>query len=380
MLQNIEIQNFKQFAHLFVPRIAPITLLGGKNNAGKTSFLEAVYLCYAQPDDVFLKLNGIRRVSPLILSPKELWEPYFYQREVVKNPIKIQWLESAEEFLLEAGRQEESEGELTEEFSLRNPSPHGGQNAPGRVIARNYPLFLRVEKKGGENQGEHSVFRLLDNASATVQRKVSKSMQDRRERWNIKYLSAHFAYGTDEVIQAFGQLDLDNRKEEVIRAAQIIDPRIRDISTIVTDGQSGRLFATAQLEGGAVQKIPLQSMGDGVNRLLVMVISILATPGGIVLIDEMENGLHYSIQGRLWELLIRAAKSVKAQIIATTHSNACQMGASEALAKLRKEEGLIAEKDFLYLRMAKAENGTIHARPYDQETFLHALKNGIEVR
>lgn len=379
MLEDLTIRNFKQFEEFSIKKLAPITLIGGRNNAGKTSLLEAIYACHAQPEEMFFALNRTRRISPETLTPGELWEPYFFQRDVVAHPILLQWREKNGVYSLSVGRDVATEGQQTEEIRLDSAS-QGVQNESSG-LAQSYPLLFRLWP--GSKPGiweERTVLRLMNSTRASVQRKVPVPAQHARGAWRIKYLGAHFSYGAQEVIRSFGRIELENRKSEVIRAVQIIDSRIEDISTIVTGGQQGRLFATVRGEGGSLRKVPLESMGDGLNRLLVMVISVLTTPFGVVLIDEMENGLHYSIQAKLWETLIRAAKSVAAQIIATTHSDACQLGACEAIEKL-KADGDFAEDEFLYLRMAKDENsGKVYARRYDQATFLHAMQNRIEVR
>ena len=111
-----------------------------------------------------------------------------------------------------------------------------------------------------------------------------------------------------------------------------------------------------------------------------MITTVLATPNGIVLIDEMENGLHFSMHEILWELLIRAANAVQAQIIATTHSEACIDGAFHAIEKLKSQPNFdFGEDEFTYIRMAK-NGASIQARGFDQETYSYAVKTGIELR
>jgi ATPase-like protein len=111
-----------------------------------------------------------------------------------------------------------------------------------------------------------------------------------------------------------------------------------------------------------------------------MIITVLATPNGIVLIDEIENGLHFSIHELLWELLIRAATSVHVQIIATTHSEACLDGAFHAMKKLKSQPDFdFGEDEFSYIRMAKS-GSSMQARFFDQETYSYAMQTGIELR
>src|SRR5207245_792380 len=72
---------------------------------------------------------------------------------------------------------------------------------------------------------------------------------------------------------------------------------------------------------------------------------------GFLLIEEAENGLHYSIQPDVWRLIFRVASRMNVQVLATTHSWDCieafQTAASEAgpevgmLIRLRQKGGKI---------------------------------------
>lgn len=53
----------------------------------------------------------------------------------------------------------------------------------------------------------------------------------------------------------------------------------------------------------------------------------------MLLIDEIENGLHHSALATIWEGLFLAAKEVGVQIFATTHSLECIQAAHEAMAR-----------------------------------------------
>jgi len=69
--------------------------------------------------------------------------------------------------------------------------------------------------------------------------------------------------------------------------------------------------------------IPLSSMGDGMLRVLQLLLAMYPAKGGYFLVDEFENGLHYSVQEGLWKLLFDLAIRMDIQVFATTHSSDC---------------------------------------------------------
>ncbi len=64
-------------------------------------------------------------------------------------------------------------------------------------------------------------------------------------------------------------------------------------------------------------------MGDGINRILTIVLALVHSKKGYLLIDEFENGLHYTVQEDLWKMIFKLAKELNVQVFATTHSDDC---------------------------------------------------------
>ena len=44
MLSSLKIRNFRTFSHLFIERLGRVNLILGKNNVGKTTLLEALFI------------------------------------------------------------------------------------------------------------------------------------------------------------------------------------------------------------------------------------------------------------------------------------------------------------------------------------------------
>ena len=117
-------------------------------------------------------------------------------------------------------------------------------------------------------------------------------------------------------------------------------------------------------------------MGDGIRRILQLFISMEKARDGFLLIDEFENGLHYSVQTEVWQLLFRLAKQRNIQIFATTHSLDCVKGFQKAS---EQSEDLAMLFNFSRSRLT-TDNNKIIVDGYDKENLKNLVESGWELR
>ena len=169
------------------------------------------------------------------------------------------------------------------------------------------------------------------------------------------------------VAEWIGKLELDGKKEQIIQALQILDPAVSDISIIPKGGQI-QLYVKL-----GSKLLPLGLAGDGLNRLLFIILSIVANPDSVILIDEIDSGLHYSMYTALWETIARTAREGRCQVIASTHSYECIVGAVEGIRKAGRAQ------DFCYYRISRDGQNTL-AHRYSGELLDSAISMNMEVR
>jgi AAA15 family ATPase/GTPase len=114
-------------------------------------------------------------------------------------------------------------------------------------------------------------------------------------------------------------------------------------------------------------------MGDGMRRILAYTASLVSAENGVVLVDEIDTGLHYSVQTDMWRLVLETAEALNVQVFATTHSWDCIEAFQEAMA----EEGW-PERGQL-LRVSRDGDAT-RAVLYSGEELAIATAQEIEVR
>jgi AAA15 family ATPase/GTPase len=113
-------------------------------------------------------------------------------------------------------------------------------------------------------------------------------------------------------------------------------------------------------------------MGDGMVRLFNLALALVNSKGGILLVDEIENGLHYSIHEKLWELVFKTARDLDVQVFATTHSWDCIEAFQRAACEDTSSEG--------YLIRLGWRRDDIVATVYDENDLAIVTRDHIEVR
>jgi hypothetical protein len=189
-----------------------------------------------------------------------------------------------------------------------------------------------------------------------------------RIAWSIASVYLTSVVGrTESDLEFFGRIEAAKRQSEVLPALQILEPRLERLSLLPLAGQS-----VIHGDIGLPRLVPMPFMGEGMRRVLSIVLAIANAPGGVVLIDEIENGLHYSVMKDVWKAIAVAARQMDVQVFATTHSLECVLHAHEAFS----------EGDVYDLRLYRLDrlNGEISVLDYDKQMIETALDTGLEMR
>lgn len=356
MINRITLENFRGFKSFMVP-LTKFTLFGGKNNSGKTSLLEAFFFNYSHLDpNCFFKMNYLRHMNDQpLFTAERLWEPLFYDFNTQK-PLKIK-LEH-DERTSELVMFKNSVSTIPQDMYTNIPS---GGVLPNSFLS-NYPLAFTYKTGKYEEKGNYLIH------SNVVHTQVEKQNEDAATSQMILLFKSETFLDTNIVAQWFGQLVLGDKKKLVIDALKCFDKEIVDIQTIVK-GSYGYLYV--MFENG--KKMPVSYMGDGMNRMLNILLGILSNPGSIILLDEVENGFHYSMYQQLWKLIGSAAVENDCQIIANTHSWDMLQGAMDGLKSIEQD------KDLSYIRLDRNSH-EIKAHIFSSDLLDYALSSEVEVR
>jgi hypothetical protein len=181
------------------------------------------------------------------------------------------------------------------------------------------------------------------------------------------FLAARTRIPLQEDSERFGKLEIIGKQDVLLKTLQVLEPRLIKLSVIVSGG-----VPIVHGDIGMGRLMPLPVMGEGMARLASLVLAVGNAANGVVMVDEIENGLHHTILPKVWLAIGEAAREFNTQIFATTHSLEC----IEAAHKAFKESGIY---DFRLHRLDRIGD-SIKGVTYDEETLEAAIETGLEVR
>ncbi len=357
MIEMLKFENFRGFKKIELSELKPITLISGKNNTGKSSILEGIFLFldHISPD-CFSKINYFRGTT-IPNNSLLLWESIFYHMDTGKQ-LQISM------------KKENIFSSLT---YLRDDTfipPNDINTSPEMMNQIIFSAKSAYTLKFQYQRGIYSEDGHFIASPAGMVRNITTSLvHNQIDPMPSAYFinSAIINSNNSLIAEWFGRVELEGKKQQVVNILQLIEPEIYDLSTIAANNQVQLYVKIGQ------QLLPLRLAGDGLNRLLYLILSIVANPDNIILIDEIETGFHYSMFPKLWESISKAALENNCQIIATTHSYECIVGAIDGIEKADRKS------DFCYLRIDKIENGNL-AILYSADLLKAAVMTNMEVR
>ena len=167
--------------------------------------------------------------------------------------------------------------------------------------------------------------------------------------------------------EAFGALQLEGRESEVLSILQTIEPRLESLTPIPMKNTT-----VVHANIGTGRPIAVRLLGEGFSRLFSIAVGMERARGGMMLIDEVENGLHYSVMKEVFSNLHDIATRFDVQVFATTHGAECIYAAFEGLENSN-------ERDFTYHRIDRVDDRS-KATHFDKVMMETARYHDMEVR
>jgi len=342
-IKNIEIKNFKCFEDFKADGFGQVNLIGGKNNVGKTAFMEACYLSsnYASKIMEHPKFEynygaaGIEKewmyfeiIKSLIIIQQNR-EQLDFITEWIKEEIQLVTYEDCEITLNDVHKIDMDGSSLNTEFKYHSWSSY--EKSSINHFQKN-KYFYKIYKKNNPP--------LIHNTSFTT-----------------PCNSNH--YNLRDMIDT---LKIENENESI----EIILGTIFEISSI--DIIKNKLMVKHE---GTFKD--LNYFGDGLKHFLHIILMLFVNKDKVIYLDEIENGIHYSNLDNLWKIILKISKDNNLQIFATTHSKECIESFNRVQQELKDKEG----KNTYYFEMYKnIRKNNITMRKIDKEQLAYELQQG----
>ncbi|MFH1097597.1 MAG: AAA family ATPase [Candidatus Desantisbacteria bacterium] len=356
MYKTFKVKNFRCFEDLELENIQRVNLIAGLNNVGKTALLEALFLYGGESNpQIANRVNAFRGFGggnsfKISEATSLLWANLFFGLNTSRN-VELEGVDDQGEKRSLRFRI------LPQRFVPIEIIEDQSTPAINRSSAEYGGFEYECEDKEGIKK-----YRLLIN-----RQRISVEPVPPLQLFPEYFLSARRYIPTSEEADLFSNMEIKNQQNLLVETLKIIEPKLQRIALITRGG-------IPMLHGdiGIGELMPLSAMGDGMVRICSIVMAIANAPNGIVLIDEVENGLHHSVLKKLWTAIGDIARRFNTQIFATTHSYECIAAAHTAFSESQTD-------DFSFYRLDRI-NEKIASVHQEQKILDFAIENELEVR
>ncbi|MDQ7086176.1 MAG: AAA family ATPase [Sulfurovum sp.] len=261
-IKQIEIKNFKCFEDFKAEGFGRVNLIGGKNNVGKTAFMEAIYISNSKKN-----LNHIIRMRYISDILEDLWQ--------------------------EIGKK------FSENFITHKVNEHENYQIISNIDKLKVKIIFKSSNKARKTDYDNSYSKIIEN-----------ELED----------------------------TLDNYLKEFDNSIE----KFRMIKSQPHCQKNGKFYN-------------INEFGDGLGKFISLILLVLSSKDSIILIDEIDNGIHYTNLDKLWEIILKVSKDQNVQVFATTHSKEC----IESYARVAKK---LEDEDITYIKMTRAKRWKSNCR------------------
>ena len=388
MLNSLKIQNFRSLKNLEIQKLGRVNLIVGKNNSGKSTVLEALRVYAGNA-----KLSLLREISA---GHNERYEIGKGDKNENGQPLRFQHFFYGRKFPID-----DEDAIVIGELNSKN------------VLNIQHAYFLEREESITDTDGDTRIAirrrRIKKSAipktpEGTLLQALVISGKKKLKPSNIFLQKSSLVFGgsitpqehidpcsyvptqivsMDQIANDWDKIALSKFEEIAKKALRIIESDFEDIAFINrseknedSPDQSISRAAYVRLKGFE-HPVPLNSMGEGMIRVLQLILKLFQAEKGILLIDEFENGLHYSVQQKIWSLVFELSEELNIQVFATTHSWDCIQSFTSVAVERTDIDGVLFR---VGRSIKKSDNGNIIATVFDEDKLVRLTQADVEVR
>lgn len=378
MINSFEIENFRLFDKLKIYKFGRVNLIVGKNNVGKSALLEALVLFFSKASrDEIINFIGSRQ---------ENWAPITINQPRSLNIHSIRHLFNGHKIpkvnsngIKLFSKEEESGIEIKTAVYVLEERDAGvmlKRIEPDEID--NYDLDSLQYHIVSEYDGKTvRILPLQDDIRSQI-RVRSLFSQVQKESLPYQFVPTQGINDRKASILWDG-ISLTPLEKEVVNGLKILEPSVAAIAFVGDENGRIDIRGESRIEKRiplvklevSEEPIPLKSLGDGMSRVFQIILSLVNSSNGVLLVDEFENGLHWSVQEKVWKTVFELSEKLNVQVFATTHSTDC----IHTFQKVWETD----ENAGAFIRLSK-KGEEIVATEYDLELLKDSVETDVEVR
>ena len=340
-MDSLQILRYRCFEHLTIERLGRVNLIVGRNNVGKTALLEALWI-FANGGSGLLMYEILKERNEIPPPPNGM--SLSNSSESIKGIRNLLFARPDLGFI---------------------PGEYPGELDSGL----NFIVGENIDISGDEQKPVNKMLQIsclrAGSHDSLPQLKINAFL-----RTVDNYFIKAGGLTDEKLVEFWDNIEKWVLEDLVIEALKIVVPSLSDIRFSGYPNGSFSRVPVVRL-ANAKERVPLRSLGEGMRRLLGVASALINCRDGILLIDEIESGLHYSVLPDIWRLIFKTAKDLNVQVFATTHSSDCVEAFAQAVND-SPDEGML-------IRLER-HGEKIVAKSIAEDMLVEAVNYEVEVR
>ncbi len=329
---SLSIEKYKVFKNFKIDKLNRINIFAGFNNTGKTTLLEAIYLLTKQNNiGAFFELVKLK--NKLSKLNTQYLNGYFL------DEIKVSGYFNEVEIEIELQKFEARDIDKKDDYlaSYKSTSTIDGEKLDNIIHTfESSPLIRYVDK-----------IEILCNS-------IFKSLYFYNQQEIINTHSKNVELKVFDMVVDFINKNIDSNINDIDLTEK------NDIKRFLVDS---KVFPE--------KSVDITSYGEGLQRIFEIALSFAYCKNGVILIDELETAIHYSLLVDFTKFIQELAVKFNVQVFITSHSKEC-IGAFV--------ENEVHNEDINFYTMVRDLEDKIQIITYDGDSLLNKLEQNLEVR
>ena len=361
MITEFTVENFRLFKHLHLSDLSRVNLIVGKNSVGKSAILEALRFYFSKGDSSTL--------SEALENRQEFLPSSGGIDGFGKHPFRHFFIDRCIPEFGEDGIKFKSDND---EFDI----------VPLLYVEKNDGQLKVIEAAQSDKYSPDKLkpYIVIKNHSNEFQPLLSlaNSLDDKKQlvfvRLNTLKTKTYYYIPTNGISDQqaatyWDSINLTSAEDDVIEGLKMINANVSKIALFDAGNNHRVPFVKLTNES---QPVPLKSLGDGMTRIFQIILSLVCSKGGVLMVDEFETGLHWSVQQQAWNTVFKLAEKLNVQVFCTTHSKDCV----ESFNQVWSENPDLGS----FYRIYRDKKQQIKTQVYDHQLLAASMDIDAEVR